>query len=142
MPLTRSEVDCITGVVTEVELTQAEIDALPVPTLAETQTAQLALVQASYEAAIQVPVSYMSTTFQADEYSQLLVTKCLSAGSVPTGFYWLDANNVQVPMTFTDLQGLAGTMLIQGQTAFSKLQTFKTQIRAATTIPDVQLVVW
>jgi hypothetical protein len=60
--LTRREVDCITGVVTEVELTQAEVDALPpVPTAAElfTQT------QATYNKAVQ---SYIVSIAQKKGY--------------------------------------------------------------------------
>jgi hypothetical protein len=48
--LTRIEVDCITGVVTEVELTQSEVDALPpAPTAAEL----FAQTEATYNQAVQ-----------------------------------------------------------------------------------------
>ena len=108
--------------------------------LAYTKTTQIATLEAAYNAAIQLPVAYMATTFQADSASQDILTKCLVAGSVPAGFYWLDATNVQVPMTFAQLQGLAGVMLIQRQAAFTKLQTKKTAVRGATTVAAVQAV--
>ena len=110
--------------------------------LAEVIFAQLNTLAESYNAAIQLPVSYLGSTFQADEPSQLVLTKCLVAGSVPAGFYWLDANNHQVVMTFAQLQGLSTVMLVQGQAAFAKLQTLKAQVRAATTLSAVQAVVW
>lgn len=126
-------------------LSKEELDAaLPAdPVPMETVIAdQISALKKSYNDAIQLPVNYMSTTFQADENSQNVLTKSLVAGSVPPGFFWLDSNNVQVPMTFTELQGLAAAMLVQGQAAFAKLQTLKAQVRAATTVEEVGLVVW
>lgn len=110
--------------------------------LAAAKSAQIATLGAAYNTAIQQPVSYMSTTFQADSTSQQTLTRCLVSGSVPTGFYWLDANNVQVPMTFAQLQGLASAMLVQGQAAFTRLQTRKASVNGATTVSAVQAVVW
>ena len=118
------------------------ISLKPGPTLAQAQLTQITTLEAAYTVAIQLPVSYMGSTFQADSDSQDLLTKCLVAGAVPTGFYWLDAINEKVPMTFAQLQGLAGTMLMQGQIAFDNLQTKKTAVRAALTVADVQLVQW
>lgn len=127
-----------------VEITEQEADAIITPprSLAELKADKLNELDAAYEVAIQQSVSYMGTTFQADEASQLLVTKVLSAGSVPAGFFWLDANNVKVPMTPADLQGLAGVMLIQGQTNFAKKTTLKEQARAALTDAELALIVW
>lgn len=110
--------------------------------LSAAKTAQIATLSQSYAASIQQSVSYMTTTFQADTVSQQTLTRCLVAGSVPAGFYWLDANNVQVTMTFAQLQGLASAMLVQGQTAFTKLQTRKASVNGATTVSAAQAVVW
>jgi hypothetical protein len=51
------------------------------------QTVQIAELQKSYQATIQASVDYMQTTFQADEASQIVLTKVLVAGSVPDGFF-------------------------------------------------------
>lgn len=112
------------------------------PNLGKAQAAQITALEDAYNTDIQLPVGYMGTIFQADDPSQAVLTKCLVAGSVPAGFYWLDANNIQVVMTFAQLQGLATAMLTQGQTAFVKRQTLKAQVRAATTLSAVQAVVW
>jgi len=114
----------------------------PAPTLAQVQADQIVILTASYSASIQIPVAYMGTTFQADPDSQLLVAKCLAPGAVPAGFYWQDVNDAQVPMTFAQLQGLAGVMLLQGQASFTKLQGYKGQVRAATTVAAVQAITW
>ena len=116
---------------------------LPANALAQAQADQVKTVTATYSAAIQAPVSYMATTFQADAGSQAALNKVLTAanGTVPAGFYWVDANNNQVQMTFAQLQGLASAMWAQGWTAFQELQTKKASIAAATTIAAVQAIV-
>lgn len=118
----------------------------PAPTaeqqLIVAQTQQLALLAAAYTDAIQQPVAYLDTSFQADESSQIGLTKVLVVGAVPDGFFWLDANNAPVAMTFAQLQGLAAAMLTQGQTAFGKLQQLKSAVRAAVTVDEVAAVVW
>lgn len=112
--------------------------------LNQAKSDQIATLINDYKTAIQLPVAYISTTFQADDYSQNLLTKSLAPGSVPNGFFWLDANNAKVQMTFAQLQGLALAMLNQGQTAFAKLQTLKDQVRAASTdtVEKVRLIIW
>lgn len=110
--------------------------------IAKAQAAKLAQLAADYAAAVQQPVTYMGAAFQADDASQVVLTKVLVAGTVPAGFYWLDASNTPVPMTYPQLQGLAAAMLMQGQAAFAKLQTLKSQVRAAATADQVLAVVW
>lgn len=114
----------------------------PVEDINDVRNEKIAILTNAYNTAIQVPVAYMSTTFQADEASQTVLTKVLVAGSVPSGFAWLDVNNMPVNMTYAQLQGLAVAMLAQGQAAFVKLQTLKSQVRAATTVAKAQAIVW
>lgn len=118
----------------------------PAPTadqqLAVAQTQQLSLLAAAYSAAIQQPVAYLDTSFQADDASQIALTKVLVVGDVPYGFFWLDANNARVTMTFAQLQGLAAAMLMQVQTAFSKLQQLKSAVREVAIVEAVAAVVW
>ena len=116
--------------------------APPAQTLAQAQAVQIALIEGAYQNAIQQPVTYMGATFQADASSQNVLAKSLFAGSVPSGFFWLDASNNQVVMTFTQLQGLASAMLTQGHAAFAKKTGLKQQIRGATTVGAVQAIVW
>lgn len=112
-------------------------------TSADAKSAQMAIVETAYRAAVQQPVSYMDTMFQADMASQAGVAKALVAGvPLPSGFFWLDAANRRVPMTFVQLQGLAGAMLAQRQAAFAKKTTLKEQIRSAEADEDVLAVTW
>lgn len=123
----------------------------PAQLLAIAQASQIAAVTAAYNAAIQVPVTFstsagVSKTFQADSGSQdvllIATTGYNLAGATPTGFYWVSSDNTQVPFVLADLKGLYGAMLAQGNAAFQKLQTLKSQIRAAGSPSDVAAAVW
>lgn len=114
-----------------------------VQSLVNAQEQQLALMDTSYASAVYAPIAYMGTTFKADQSSQSLIAAVLTAcgGSLPTGFTWYDINNVAVQVTFAQLQGLAGSILMRGQPLFIHCQTQKTAIRSATDVPTVQGVV-
>jgi len=114
----------------------------PAKAPAQVQLEKIAELETAYETAIQQPVTYMSTIFQADKYSQNTLAKSLVAGSVPAGFYWLDSTNNKVPMTFTQVKGLALAMLVQGQLAFDNLYNKKVAVRAASTVAEILAIVW
>lgn len=129
--------------------------APPAPTsaqlLAQAQRAQIGIMMADYRNAIQVPVSYTSKggvtkTYQADPQSvsnlQNAILGMQAAGVTPSGFYWVSADNTQVPFTFADLQGLAAALLAQGWAEFQHLQTLKAEVMAATSVSAVQAIVW
>ena len=120
--------------------------------LAGAQAQQNSKVQSSYDSAIaQTAVSFTTAagvtgSFQADSNSvsnlQASIAAYSATQTVPTGFYWVAADNSQVPFGFLDLIGLANSMMTTGWAAFQKLQTLKSEVRAATTLAAVQAVVW
>jgi hypothetical protein len=119
--------------------------------LTPAKATQIAVLASAYAVAIQQPVSFTSAgnvtkTYQADQGSisnlQNSILGFQKALATPTGFYWVAADNTQVPFTYADLQGLAAAMLAQGWTAFQHLQVQKAAVSAATTIVAVQAVVW
>lgn len=112
------------------------------PSLETVKSEKISSLYSSYLIASSEPITYLNNTFQADLSSQDLISKCLSAGAVPVGFYWLDANNGEVPMTFTQLQGLALAILTRGQTAFNHLQSLKTTIKSAVDSAAVKAITW
>jgi len=124
---------------------------LPPQTLADAQVQQIAILLAAYAADCAQPVSFttagkVTKTFQADPGSVQVLQQTLAglsaAQATPAGFYWVAADNTQVPFSFADLQGLAAAMLAQGWTAFQHLQTLKAEVNAATTIAAAQAVTW
>jgi len=112
--------------------------------LTDAMIAQGKILGLAYYNAIQIPVAYMGTTFQSDIASQDTLNKVLVGlnGTTPVGFYWVDAVNAKISMTNAQLQGLAGVMLAQGWTAFQRLQTRKDALKIATTLAQIQAVVW
>ena len=111
-------------------------------TILELQTAKLQELTTAYNNANQLDIPYMNTTFQADKASQDLIVSVLSAGSVPTGFFWLDKANNQVAMTYTQLQGLSGAILVRNQGNFVKFQGLKAKVKLAKTQADLNAIVW
>ena len=112
---------------------------------------QIALLAAAYQAAIAAAVSFktaagVTQTYQADDGSvsnlQKSIAGCMASGTTPTGFYWVAADNTQVPFTYADMTGLAAAIFAQGSAAFAHLQTQKAAVKAATTVASVQAVVW
>ena len=112
--------------------------------LAQAQAKQKFIIETAYQTAITAPVAYMGASFQADDASQDILVKVLIgmqvAGATPAGFVWMDANNVAVPMTLADLQGLYGAILTRGQAEFTKKIIAKQAVDAATTSAAVQAV--
>lgn len=108
------------------------------------QSEQIEIIESGFKAANTHPINYMATTFQADAESQSLMASVITAcgGSLPAGFAWFDTSNAPVTMTFAQLQGLAGSILLRGQPLFVTKQTKKSAIRAATTITQVEAVIW
>jgi len=99
-------------------------------------------IKTAYENANQLDIAYLNTTFQADKNSQDTIVSVLSAGSVPTGFFWLDTANNQVPMTYVELQGLSGAILTRNQVNFVKYQSLKAQVNTATTQAELDVIMW
>jgi len=119
--------------------------------LAQAQAAQIATLYAAYQQAIQFPASYTSKggvtkTYQADPGSVANLQSMLLAfgatQTAPSGFYWVAADNTQVPFTYADMQGLAQAFGAQGAAAFQHLQTQKAAVKAATTVSEVQAITW
>ena len=112
--------------------------------LSEVKAEKIAQIEAAYIVAMQQPVTYMGTTFQADAASQDILTKTLvtlnATGSVPAAFWWRDANNNNVAMSLAELNGLAGAMLNQGWAAFQTRVARKDAVTAATSTAEVDAV--
>lgn len=115
------------------------------------QAAQIGLLAGGYAAAIAQPVAFttaasVTKTFQADPASIQNLSSMLAAftpaGAAPSGFYWVAADNTQVPFTLADMQGLAKTIGNQGWAAFQNLQARKAAVLAASSSAAIAAVVW
>jgi hypothetical protein len=122
-----------------------------VPSLQALQAAQIGQLAAGYAAAIAQPVNFttaagVTKTFQADQASIQNLSSMLAAftpaGAVPSGFYWVAADNTKVPFTLVDMQGLAAALGSQGWDAFQRLQQRKAAVLAASSAPSIAAVIW
>ena len=116
----------------------------PVPTLSEAQAARIDLMNTTYETLEHAPISYMATTFQADDASVKLMSYVLAAqgGTAPTGFAWYDSANAAITMTNAQFQGLASAIYLRNRPLYINKQTKKAAIRAALTVAAVEAIVW
>jgi len=126
--------------------TEIEYQAIWRP-VEEIRSEKLTELDQAYDTAVQSAVSYMGTTFQTDYDSQDILIKTLTSlnpvGGVPPGFAWWDSSNNAVPMTLTELNGLAMAMLMQGWAAFQHKQTKKEAARNVTlTAEEVSNIAW
>lgn len=127
----------------------------PAPTaaqlLAEAQTTQCSLIDASYSGAIYADISFttaagVAQTFQADAVSQSTLMSAsvgyTRRGAVPAGFFWKAKDNTQVAFTLADLNGLYDAMLDRGDAAFINRTNKKDAINNATTVAKVQAIIF
>lgn len=121
-------------------------DATQPMTLNEVINDKTIQIDAAYSEAIQQPVAYMGTLFQADKDSQDVLLATLTTlnplGATPPGFWWKDVTNNHIPMTLAELQGLGQTMFAQGWVAFQNRDAKKAQVTAATSEAEVSAVTW
>lgn len=103
---------------------------------------KLSRLSQAYVNANEADIPYLTTTFQADSYTQTLLTGILAGGAVPTGFTWRDVANNDVPMTFVELQGLSQAIVARGQVNWTKYQQLKTKIKQAKSKADLDLITW
>lgn len=125
------------------------------PTLDQAKASQIALLQASYQNAINAPVTFTNASGVTSTYpsgdtvlvtgqkAKNLLAEIISAGSAAwTLGKWLDTNNVAQTFTFADLQGLAGAMEAAITLDYTDLVSKIAEVNAATTVSAVQAVTW
>ena len=118
-------------------------------TLAEAQAAKMTQIEAWRDAACVANCSYSvggtAYNWQADLRSQSLLSSAvtLAASSIaPPPPIWRTADNINVPVALADLQGIAAAIAAQTNTAYGHSWSLKAAVSAATTIAEVDAVVW
>ena len=129
--------------------------AIPyVEPLATAQGIQIALLQETYHATVNAPVSFKNTAGVTSTYpagdtvllngqtAKQALSDVITAGSTAwTLGYWIDTAGVSQIFTYADLQALAGAMEAVAVAAFQTIETNAAQVQAATTVAAVQLIV-
>ena len=119
------------------------------------KTAQIALLKAGYQTAINAPVTFKNAAGVTSTYpsgntilitgdkAKSLLAETIAAGSAAwTLGKWLDTNDVAQTFTFSDLQGLAAAMEAAVTASYETLVSKIAQVNAATTVAEVQAVTW
>jgi hypothetical protein len=117
------------------------------------QSAQIALLQASFKAAMTSPVPFTNAAGVASSYPNMdtisfngktaiqNIESVINAGSAAWTFaHWLDVNGVAQTFTFADVQGLASAMAAQDTPSELNLVAKIGQVQAATTVSAVQAI--
>ena len=99
--------------------------------------AQLDAAAMDYIESLNFVVQIGGNTFQADPVSYNSLVSVLSVGSLPPGFYWVDASNQRVTVDFAFLSSLASAIAAERFVRFNAYQDRKERIRNATSIPEL-----
>jgi|GEM_PF-4203765 len=101
---------------------------------------------ATYATPVSIVVGSNTLSFPTDEATQNNLAKYLAVfagmSTKPSAVPLADVNGVAQTLTPAQLQTLAEAILSQSAAAWSKLKTLQASITAATTISEVQAVVW
>jgi hypothetical protein len=105
---------------------------------------QDAILDAAYKTAITSDITFGagSNVFAMDILSQLLLTQILVTGSVLIDFKWNDINNIQVSMTFVEMQNFSSLLFDRNQGYYLRLQARKASVNEAATQVDIESVIW
>lgn len=143
-----------------VKLTSAPTDLQPytppTPTaaelLAQSQLAQIAAIQAACEQTENAPLAFTNaagtaTTYPMDAGSRQkylgAYTKYVVHGqALPSPFSFMDVNGNLVAFTVADIDSFSNPAFTQEQDAVNKLGSLIAQVKAATTVADVQAITW
>ncbi len=117
------------------------------------QAAQTAVLKASYQTAISIPVSFKNAAGVTSTYTfgnapapsgtnaQDLLTQIIAAGAASwKAGVWFDVNGIAQTMTFADLQGLAAAIEAAQTPDEQDLMTKIADVQAATTVAAIQAV--
>ena len=103
-------------------------------------------IKAGFNSALNSQVVWAGNTFdnRPDSRADLngILTNVLNGVTLPAGFAWRDASNVEHPFTADDLKGLAAVMLANQWAAHQQKRTLLSQWEAATTPAQYDAIVW
>jgi hypothetical protein len=91
------------------------------------------------------PVDALGHTWQADARSQSLISSAVllaQIGAAPSPTSWRTLDNIDVAITLADLKTIAGTIAYYTQQAYTQSWQLKALTNAATTIPEVNNILW
>ena len=120
--------------------------------LAQAQSAQIAILQSSAQKAEQAPLTYttsggvtatfLMTPHQWTKFMGAYLKYVVKGDALPSGYAFFDQNGKSVAVTVADISGIFDAGMAQIDGAMVKLAGLIAQVNAATTVADVQAIVW
>ena len=99
-----------------------------------------------FNAALNGQITYNGAQFdnRVDSRADLngVLTNVLNGVTLPTGFAWRDANNVDHPFVVDDLKALAELMLSNQWAAHAQKRALLAQWEAAETVEEYEAIQW
>lgn len=115
----------------------------PPDPIADAKAAKRSEIEADKERECHADVQALGHTWQADDYSQLLLNKAVSSYSigVPLPPAWRSKDNVNVPITGIEtLAAIIRGIAVNTNAAFVRMWTRKAALDAATTLQELDEV--
>ncbi len=113
---------------------------------AQEQTLTTAYDSARYASTVALTSGSTTLTFPTDQATQLnimgYVATFAKMATPPASVILADASGTVQSLTPSQVQTLAEDIMTQSQTDYSQLKTLLAQVDAATTVADVQAIVW
>jgi hypothetical protein len=123
-----------------------EVPANSEPTIEQLRDAKKAVLNKYRERVLSHGVEFDGHTFDSDTTSVSRLTALsnvlLAGGTLPAGFVWRSADNVDVPMDAISIFGLLGAMILKASAVFTTSWEKKAAVDAAQTKAEVDAVLW
>lgn len=117
----------------------------PPVSLQTAQSLKVIEIEAARDAACYMDVTAHAKQWQADRRSQELLGQSitLAQAGLPLPSVWRAADNSDMAIaSLADLLTIAGAMALQTQAAYERSWLRKTEVADATTVQQVELIVW
>ena len=124
------------------EISYKEYMSIISPSITTLKKRKILEMRSLYLKYSQEDIEYSGSIFQADEKSKSMMVSVLSVGSVPDGFYWVDAKNNKVQMTHDDLRLLSFEILKRTQLLFDNYQIKKSEVLSAENESQIKNIEW
>lgn len=88
------------------------------------------------------PITFNGNSFKTDDAQLTLYTRLLAPGTLPADFKLRSIDNVNVSMTYADLQALGSAILERNQAYFWHFQALKAQCKSVTSVEELTVIEW
>ena len=125
--------------------TNAPVEYIHVPTVAELLLGKIATFKAARDAEEVQPIEYNGSLFDYDEKARDRINAAiiaLDAQGAEATIDWTTADNKDVPVTANDLRAVIGAVALRSNTLHIKYRDLKAAAEAAKTVEELNAINW